>query len=269
MALVRAVFLACLVMSTAHADGNPASSWIAQPATVATSGAAIRVGAGQVEDGARDFDTSMLIMMVARARLAVMRQVQLDLSLAGELGDDLVVLASPTVAGTWMTTIDESTRVAIRGIASPAITSGVTFMPPNRSGSLLAHDPLVAWSAAHSLALQAAVHGDAEVQWGVAASIIEIVPTELARHQTLLRIDAAVGGRLSPCWTWAAELGASSDVLDEEADEGTDIAPLWTAGVHHHRGDYAVGFTTTGGWVGGSRDDLVGPSVFIDMRGPL
>jgi hypothetical protein len=168
-----------------------------------------------------------------------------------------------------MSPINDSLGVAVRGIASPALTDAVTHMPPNVSSSLLAHDPLVAWSGGHSLTLQAALHGDAGVRWGIAASVVEVMPSLLPRHQTLVRADAALAGPLGPCWTWAVEIGATSDALDEEYDEGTDLVPLWTIAAHHHRGAYSFGVATTGGWVAGTRRDVLGPSAFIDMRGPL
>lgn len=270
--VLKLALLSCFAISMAHAEpadrpNDASTSWIAQPPTVASTGAAVRLGFGHVERA--DYEAPVVIMLLTRAYVRVSARLQVDLALEGELGEELVVLAPPTFAATWMTALDESRRFALRGIASPAIVDNLTAMSTNSASSMLAHDPLVAWSAAHTLALQAAVHGGAIVQWGIAASIIELIPSELPRHQTLVRIDAALGGPFAGCWTWAVEVGASSDVLDEESDEGTDLVPLWTAGVHHHRGDISIGAVTTGGWVGGTRSELLGPSVFLQLRGPL
>jgi hypothetical protein len=271
MALTRRsiIGLALLGSSVAHAD---VETWTAQPASTSSTGAAVRVGVGLADRALVVERSSTTIMMLSRVHVCVLPQLQLELSLGAELGDygdALVVLASPALAATWLTPLDDSRRLAIRGIVSPAIADRAGTMPTNVSSSLLAHDPLVAWSAGHSASLQISLQGDASVRWGIAASVVHLVPTELPGQQTLVRVDAALAGPIAPRWTWAVEVGVTSDVLDEDYDEGTDVVPLWTAGAYHHRGEHAFGIVTTGGWVGGTRDDLLGPSILFDLRGPL
>jgi hypothetical protein len=94
-------------------------------------------------------------------------------------------------------------------------------------------------------------------------------PHDGLRHQTLLRVDGAMQGQIDPCWTWQLEIGALSDVIDEEYDEGTDVVPLASASIHHHRGSTAIGASLTGGYMGGERSSMIGPSVLLDWRGEL
>jgi hypothetical protein len=88
-------------------------------------------------------------------------------------------------------------------------------------------------------------------------------------NQTLIRADVAVGGEIDEHWTWSIELGVSSDIVDEEEPEGTDFVPLWNLGAHRHWSSHSIGVATAGGWIGGTKRDVLGPSVLVDMRGEL
>jgi hypothetical protein len=44
---------------------------------------------------------------------------------------------------------------------------------------------------------------------------------------------------------------------------------MWTTGFHHHHDTLAIGVLATGAHVGGARDDRLGPTVMLDLRGSL
>lgn len=258
--MIRSLVMISAIARVAAAE--PAV-WSSLPSATPTTGGVVRAAVGRAEV---ETTHELSVLWTVRGQLRVAPSVQLELGLTGEFADDFT-MAGPLLAATWTRPLG-SLRVAVRGAFAVAVPDELDM--DSTASSLLVHDPLVAWAGAHTATLQGSLQGELDtMRWAVGAGVVRMMPREIARDLTLARIDAGFSGRFARRWTWVIEAGLLSDVLDEEFDEGTNVVPMWSAGVHRHFRAASIGVVTTGAWVGGSRDDMLGPSFLIDLRGPL
>jgi hypothetical protein len=263
-----------VIAAAGSARGDtPQPRWIAVPSFVPSTHAVVRFGIGEAEAAGHRYDSeprSMIaVISMVRIGVRVAPQIELSLTASEDFSERGMYLAAPALAATWATARD-GTYFAVRGAAAVAVERMADRPPGNLASSLLAHDPLVASAQAYTALLQgAAAFPTGPVRSSVAVMVSDARIQDETRHQSLLRVDGALQGQLDRCWTWELELGLVSDLIDEEYDEGTDVVPLWSASIHHHRGTTAIGASLTGGYVGGERGSMIGPSALIDWRGDL
>jgi len=181
-------------------------------------------------------------------------------------------VGAPFVAAVARYDVRDDRSILVRAIAALSVKKerdsslGV-------ASSVLAHDPTITWAAAHAGTVQVALAGtDGGIRWTGAVAAVGLITDGMTirpRSHVLLRADAGAEGWLHRCWSWEVEVGAISDTLDEDTDEGTDLVPVWNVGLRHHRGPLWLGFSSAGGWIGGARRSVLGPSVTFEIGGSL
>jgi len=275
--------LAVLGGREARADGEAADGFVAMPTAPSGVEARVRMSLARA-------DRVQALIISPRLAFVVLRGIELDLVLAGELSRHPQT-SGPTEPATSFVGGAHSLGVAVRRpgttelvvrarVTAPAVSS--SFLSSHASEELpyrgatsriLVADPAMAWTAATTLTAQLVASGRTHQgahapRWTVGIAAVDVVPSD-GGNQLLVRADAGLAGWLSPCWTFAAEVGVISDAFDEGVDEGTDIVPTWIAGLYHHFDRVQIGVATSGAFFVGAPGPLIGPTLGLDLRGSL